>query len=284
VFIFRPEKEFDFLIISSPLKSILHIEVKRTMSEDYKQVYQQGYKQGYKEKAFKQLQKGFDFFQETIPFGGKSDWNYVRLVYFALKQNGKVFTSKTCNSFCDNCRPFVLDSTTNFSDWWLNISAQLTTSQRASYYDSSTYIITLKVLLHQMFQQGKCVTKKDLLDYTIDTCESVSSSENIFFWSNVQYNVLSEPKLKRVAFNSQFGTGKTILLKEKAISLIRENKNCKIVFVVFEDSDATKESLLMKTYREEFRSLTANVILYSLKTNGKFHVTCTVDAAEWDHG
>jgi hypothetical protein len=135
-----------------------------------------------------------------------------------------------------------------------------------------------------MFQQGDCVTKKDLIDYTRDKCESVSSLENIFFWSNVQYNVLSEPKLKRVAFNSQFGTGKTILLKEKARSLIRENKNCKIVFVVFEDSDATKESLLMKAYREEFRSLTANVILYSLKTNGKFHVTCTVDTAEWDHG
>jgi hypothetical protein len=160
----------------------------------------------------------------------------------------------------------------------------LTTSQCASSYDSSTYILTLKVLLHQMFQQGDCVTKKDLLEYTRDKCESVSSSANIFFWSNVQYNVLSEPKLKRVAFNSQFGTGKTILLKEKARSLIRENKNCKIVFVVFEDSNATKESLLMKTYREEFRSFTANVILYSLKTNGKFHLTCTVDAAEWDHG
>jgi hypothetical protein len=135
-----------------------------------------------------------------------------------------------------------------------------------------------------MFQQGDCVTKKDLLDYTKDKCESVSSSENIFFWSNVQYNVLSEPKLKRVAFNSQFGTGKTILLKEKVRSLLRENRNCKIVFVVFEDRDATKESLLMKTYREEFRSSKANVKLCSLKTNGKFHVTCTVDAAEWDHG
>jgi hypothetical protein len=268
MFVFRPQKEFDFLIISSPLKSILHIEVKRTMSEAYKQ------------RAFTQLQKGLNFFLETIPFGEEANWNYVKVVFFALKGDGSSFTSKTSKSFCDNCQPFVLDSTTNFSDWWSNISAQLTTSQ----HDSSTYIITLKVLLHQMFQQGNCVTKKDLLEYTKDKCESVSSSENIFFWSNVQYNVLSEPKLKRVAFNSQFGTGKTILLKEKARSLIRENKNCKIVFVVFEDSDATKESLLMKTYREEFGSLTANVKLCSLKTNGKFHVTCTVDAAEWDHG
>jgi hypothetical protein len=272
MFVFRPQKEFDFLIISSPLKSILHIEVKRTMSEAYKQ------------KAFKQLQKGFNFFLETIPFWEKSDWNYVRVVYFSLKEDGSAFLSKTSKLFCDKCQPFVLDSTTNFSDWWSNISAQLTTSQHASSYDSSTYITTLKVLLHQMFQQGNCVTKKDLLDYTKDKCESVSSSENIFFWSNVQYNVLSEPKLKRVAFNSQFGTGKTILLKEKVRSLLRENRNCKIVFVVFEDRDATKESLLMKTYREEFRSSKANVILCSLKTNGKFHVTCTVDAAEWDHG
>ena len=52
----RTTKEFDFLIISEPLKTIVHIEVKRHLNAETR------------DKAAKQLENGRKLFQDTIPF------------------------------------------------------------------------------------------------------------------------------------------------------------------------------------------------------------------------
>ena len=81
--------EFDFLIVSEPLRTIFHIEVKRTCSRNTS------------DSAAKQLDRGLKLIQDSIQFPEKEKWNYVRLMYFG--RNGQKHSI-----FCPECRKHVL--------------------------------------------------------------------------------------------------------------------------------------------------------------------------------
>jgi hypothetical protein len=67
----KREIEFDFLIISRSEHIILHIEVKRSVSEA--------------EAAFKQLEKGYEYFNKVIPFSKSGNWKYIKAAYFQVR-------------------------------------------------------------------------------------------------------------------------------------------------------------------------------------------------------
>ena len=60
----------------------------------------------------------------------------------------------------------------------------------------------------------------DLLKYTEQKTEEISSLLKRFFWTVPQYSILKDDSKKRVIFMSDFGTGKTSLLKAKAKILL----------------------------------------------------------------
>ena len=94
----RQTGEFDFLIISEPLRTIVQVEVKSS------------YKQEAANKAFQQLEKGKVLFQEKIPFPYQEQcqWSYVKVVQFA----------ETSISCCTACQPFVLLKNSDVNQWW----------------------------------------------------------------------------------------------------------------------------------------------------------------------
>ena len=229
-------REFDFLIVTESLQTIIHIEAKRS-----KTVLN-------KDKAAEQLQKGLHFAKENLPFPENERWKYTRVLYFGSGKEGKNTTDDpfTC---CPDCKPFVIDSQTNIPEWCSHMSSGISASI-PTIQSASTYILMCKFLLHQMFQQGQCVTQNDIIKYTEETSDAIFTPQNIIFWSNEQFKLLNDSQLTRICFISPFGTGKTTLIKAKARELIEDGQN--VTFVFFEEADSPKETLLQKTYLMEF--------------------------------
>jgi hypothetical protein len=81
--------EIDFLIISLPLKSIIHIEAKK------------GHNNSNRRKASAQLKRGLTFFEENFPFPISEKWNYMKMMCFGESVEKDI---------CDDCKPFVLSA------------------------------------------------------------------------------------------------------------------------------------------------------------------------------
>jgi hypothetical protein len=81
--------EMDFLIISLPLKSIIHIEAKKGNSNSNRR------------SASAQLKRGLTFFEKNFPFPASENWNYIKMMCFGESVEKNI---------CDQCKPFVLSA------------------------------------------------------------------------------------------------------------------------------------------------------------------------------
>ena len=93
----------------------------------------------------------------------------------------------------------------------------------------------------------------DLLKYTDDKTEKISSLEKKIFWTSAQFSILNDESKKRVIFMSEFGTGKTVLLRTKAKQLLSQGKE--VLIISFEDSESKTESLLATLLKAEFGNI-----------------------------
>ena len=81
--------EFDFIVISSASKSIIHIEAKRGNNPENR------------ETGKKQLDRGLAFFEENFPFPSSENWKYVKMMCFGELVDKEI---------CQNCKTFILSS------------------------------------------------------------------------------------------------------------------------------------------------------------------------------
>ena len=97
-----------------------------------------------------------------------------------------------------------------------------------------------------MFQFQQLFTKTNVANYTSETAEKMFEFDNkTFFWTKHQKALIgSSPK--RVLFTSEFGTGKTTLLRAKAKQLNNEKE---IFFVLFTEPNG----LLFHSIAAEFK-------------------------------
>ena len=255
--------EFDFLIVSEPLQTIFHIEVKKSNSESDC------------EKAAEQLDRGLNLLQKKIPFPVKEKWKYVRVMYFALDNQQQPFKN---NNACCTCKNFVLGPT---EDIWTDILKAVEKPALAN-PSKTTYLNVLKFLLFEMHKQKGCATTEQLIKETRKTSDAMTTMNNIFFWSKDQLKVMKATKdMKRVAFTSEFGTGKTILLKAKAKETVQtikrqnaaenpfqKSKQIEIVFVIFEAANI--DSNLKLDIEKEFDNFSSFVKVIGIQgINGK---------------
>jgi hypothetical protein len=131
---------------------------------------------------------------------------------------------------------------TDFGEWLSEIVGNQQTWVAES---CDTYINILKVLFFTMFAQHDIVTNSDLLRHGKKMADIVGSPENIMFLTREQRNVLTDQSMKRVAFMSAFGTGKTTLLFQKAKQLVGENYKVLIVII-----NKAQDSPLMQKYQQ----------------------------------
>jgi hypothetical protein len=125
-----------------------------------------------------------------------------------------------------------------------------------------------------MFQREQIFSMTDVANYTVKTADSMNVVKNqLFFWTNNQKNIIDSNQ-KRVLFTSEFGTGKTTLLKAKATQLGKESRNLhlknktkqnepsagKVFFVVFTGQDA----LLTQSLKLDLEELKEHVEIVAL--------------------
>ena len=97
-----------------------------------------------------------------------------------------------------------------------------------------------------MFQREQLFTKTDLANYTTEAAEKMFEFDNkTFFWTKHQ-KALIDTSPKRVLFTSEFGTGKTTLLKAKVKQLSCKDQT---FFVFFTEQDG----LLFQSITAEFK-------------------------------
>ncbi len=152
-------------------------------------------------------------------------------------------------SACSKCQLYVVGPNWNFSTWWKEISELFSTQTKPE--STETYTDIVKYLLHQMLMQKDCMTDSDITNHSQEKIEMITTMENIFFWNNVQFSLLTDNAKKRVVFVSTFGTGKTSCIRAKAENLLKEEQ--KAVIVVFQDGDTSKDCLLKKKYEIHFQ-------------------------------
>ncbi len=259
--------EFDFLIVSEPLQTIFHIEVKRTCSKNTT------------DSAAKQLDRGLKLIQNKIPFPEKEEWKYVRMMCFGI-------AGEKHSIFCSRCQSFVLGST---ADVWTEVTKTINWAVLAK-TSTQTYFNILKYILYEMFKQESCATTQQLIEETRKTSDAMSTMKNIFFWSKEQLNIIKATRVaKRVAFTSEFGTGKTILLKEKAKEIIiqeetktfeeikaqkSQHEKNKIIFVICEGAEV--DTNLKLQYEKDFEQFTKYVKVIGIQgPNGKKKIIFT---------
>ncbi len=261
--------EFDFLIVSEPFQTIFHVEVKRTCTKQNSA------------KAAEQLENGIKVINSNIQFPKNKQWKYAKLIYFGRDDKKQSF-------FCSECHKFLIGPC---SDIWSEITKNSTQPPQT---DSSkqTYQNILKFLLFEMFKQESCATNQQLIEETRKTTDAMSTTKNIFFWSKEQLNIIKATKdAKRVALTSEFGTGKTILLKEKAKELIQtETRNIcefkgneaeksqqeknKIIFVIFEAANVdTNLKLECEKDFEHFRNYVKVIGVQGISGNSNFKIS-----------
>ena len=242
----RKKREYDFLILSEKLKTIIHIEAKLSNSDKGRN------------KAAEQLKNGLDFFKEILPFPENEHWKYARVMYFGKGKDG---TSEQSSS-CSECGLFLLNPDTKLDEWWKEICQKIDASTLNATF---SYIQICKFLLHQMFKQNQPVTQSDTLKYTEYNIETRSRVNNIF-WTNTQFLIFNGFN-KHIFFPSAYGTGKTILIKAKAKELVVEN--LKVIIVLFKETDTSQDSLLQLTYENEvFGPENRKAKIFSLDNSG----------------
>ena len=114
---------------------------------------------------------------------------------------------------------------------------------------------TYQKLAHHVLTRMHCmkipVTDTQLSEYT------VRKSEQIFLTQQQQWVMNIEPR--RVIYTSDFGTGKTLLLRAKAVKLAKSRDPPKIVFVIF-----LEEGSLLVTDIKKFTANYQNISVLCL--------------------
>jgi hypothetical protein len=143
---------------------------------------------------------------------------------------------------------------------------------------SSLYIQSIQFLLMYMFQHDQLFTKTDLAKLTETNADQVFKkhvlidvkeknigkekfiTEERYFFTQQQKAII-EVNQHRVLFTSNFGTGKTFLLKSKA-KLLGTKGSEKSFFVIF----AKKDSFLVQSVCNEFKGLKEHVEVVRLES------------------
>ena len=182
--------ETDFVIASWKRKHIYIIESKYNPTKDVSD----------------QLKRAKEYFEKYF---GKllEDWNIVLCVYF--------HTCKENVYFCEDCKPFVLTKDTNFSEWWTS-HADHPDLLHLDGKTSRNYKL-FKYLLFSQHAHKEPVSKAEFANKLHDTIISkIGKKENIILWSKEQFAINQNKDTKHLLIMGPFGSGKTILLKEKA--------------------------------------------------------------------
>ncbi len=78
-------------------------------------------------------------------------------------------------------------------------------------------------MLAYSHSQKMVITKADTARYTLAKCELICSDIKVIYWTK-QQKMINTTEPKRIIFTSDYGTGKSTLLKAKALQVLKEKE------------------------------------------------------------
>uniref|UniRef100_A0A7M5V782 Chromosomal replication initiator protein DnaA ATPAse domain-containing protein n=1 Tax=Clytia hemisphaerica TaxID=252671 RepID=A0A7M5V782_9CNID len=194
----KMHKEADFLIISWQRKLIISVEMKSELKKD---------------RVFEQLDSNHQLFEERLGDQLETGWTFFPAVCV-----GNSSISITTQHFVTMETDVKLWLESIFDNYPIVQIAQKPTS-----LDQVQKL--LKIIVFSIHVSKKDlvapITSSNWVEYIRNAIENVSTSDNILFYSNQQMAALNsnDPRYNKLFICGPFGTGKTILLRHKAIQI-----------------------------------------------------------------
>ncbi|XP_066928535.1 uncharacterized protein [Clytia hemisphaerica] len=191
-------QEFDFLLLSWSRKLIIAVEIKRQSSAIMDAIGQlESYKQIFDKKLGDQLDNSWTFLPVICVEKNHHNLNQTQH-YITFQTNIKSWLSGIFTQYPE------LPCTVSSLDQVKNVLRMI--------------IFTIHV------SKSAPVTTSNWVEYTSNAIESISTVENIVFYSNTQMHIMNpnEPRLRKLLIRGGYGTGKSFLLEEKAKQLSRD--------------------------------------------------------------
>ncbi|XP_066929108.1 uncharacterized protein [Clytia hemisphaerica] len=230
----KNHQEYDFLIFSWPRKLIIGIEVKRQLLEHT---------------AFNQLEKYHKIIEENLGDQLDQDWKFHPVICVE-----KDIHSLQSHHYISR-ETDLLSWITNVFKKYSVIPCQPPLLHPLDQLKKVLQIIVFTVHMSKKSSPGPIIPSNEV-DYISGAINSISQPHNIVFYSNQQLPVLQEndPRYTHLLITGGFSSGKTFLLKEKAIQLSKDSQfQGKILYVLFKMkrvNEKKQNSLLSLLYHQ----------------------------------
>ena len=246
----QKNQEIDFLMLSAKRKLIVAIEVKSSFNT----------------KAFKQLQTYKDLLDTKLGDILDSDWQYFPVACF-FKSN--TIPYQIPESFLQH----ILEGNTNIKDWLKDLCGIFPCKYKGDSNAKTQLQLVLQLLLF-VYHIGKGpVVKSQIVRKITKSIETVSTSENIIFYSKDQLPVMwsDDSKYKKVMFVAEYGAGKTMMMRNKTEMLAKAGH--KVAFIICTLWTGTGKTLLQelltntwqdKKYQGNITVVTSEEIMVSI--------------------
>lgn len=212
-------KEYDFVLLSAERKLIIAIEAKSSKNK----------------KASKdQLKKSKALFENHLGDCLDEEWIFYPVIFI---YNGNVDNSEIKH---------VINTKTDLKEW---LTILLTKYKKTQSGDSLTASMkqlkmVTQILIFCLYKFPGPITTSNWVDHIHESINNISTANTIMFYTKQQIEVLRRNN-RKVIIDGYFGSGKTILLIEKAEMLARQNDR-KVCFVFGSGSEDQKSLLHLK--------------------------------------
>merc|ERR1719367_803238 len=232
-------QEKDFVIVNKKTKTVYNIESKAKLAE----------RPG--KKAVEQTQKLKKILEEFFaPEFASKDWSFVGMIYTnEINPN---------NTFCADCSKFIINGPAEVATK-LNYIATLLKPVVSSHADYVSIVQNLTFVFLAQPISTFCTIVDDVVDKVIGVPEKGKTKakagqgdfQSIIFWTNEQAKIMlwDHPY---IFFNGPWSTGKTLLMREKAVMVAKQNPKENLYFVVVRDDNRGKKTSLLEWELKSF--------------------------------
>ena len=203
----KHHQEFDFLIFSWTRKLIIDIEAKRQINDT---------------KAFKQLNKYHSIFEQRLGDQLGPGWSFFPVVYTEKESTTLPSSNEKENTNLSSSNHYI-NTNTNIETWLTSVFNVFPEHQNGQSLQELKRVLQIIIFTIHISKkdQPRPITPSYWVEYVSDVIDSLSTANNIVFYSQQQLPLMcsNDPKYNKVFFMAGYGTGKTFLLEEKAIML-----------------------------------------------------------------
>eukprot|EP00111_Clytia_hemisphaerica_P004503 TCONS_00012888-protein len=210
-------KEFDLFIISWSRKLIINVNVKRKLSEN----------------VFEQFEKSHKFLEEQLGDQLGAGWIFFPVV--CVGKNIAELSSPDHHHITMN---------TCLKTWLENVIKNFPLVQDTESLGQLRN--ALKFIIFPMHMSKKYIPSQTKIscwsEHIKSAYESISHSDSLLFYSKLQLSILNSDHSRLIIISPGFGAGETILLREKAMLLAKQNDHLsgKVMYV---ESNTMKDAI-----------------------------------------